>query len=103
MQDKWNAPGDLKLIPTDVQFQDKDGDTITFRGVRGGKVDYYVGKELKLQGAILTQNGDALQVTGKVTKGTPLSFIGFNLEDTITDQMTPADPEDIAKAMALVA
>ena len=100
--DKWNKPGDLKLIPSDVQFQDVDGDTITLREVRNGKVDYYVGKELKLESATLVQSGNSLQVSGKVNKGTPLSFLGFNLEESITDQMTPADPADLAKAMALV-
>lgn len=100
--DKWNAPGDLQLIPSDVQFEDVDGDTITFRGVRNGKVDYYVGKKLKLSGAVLTQSGSSLQVTGTVKKGTPLSFLGFNLEESVTDQMTPKDPEMLEKAMALV-
>merc|ERR1719247_1666707 len=100
--DKWNGPGDLKLLPSDVQFRDVDGDTITLRGRPGGKVDYYVGKNLKLTGAVLQSTGSALQVTGSIKKGTPLSFLGFNLEETITDQMTPTDPEMIAKAMALV-
>ena len=100
--DKFAAPGDLKLIPSDVQFSDVDGDTITLRGVPGRKVDYYVGKDLKLSGAVLTANGGSLQVTGTVKKGTPLSFLGFNMEETITDQMTPQDPEDLSRAMALV-
>ena len=131
---------DLQLIPSDVQFKDVDGDTITLRAVRNGKVsasaaalhsvstfpsaerrlvapagrltapavrlaaqvDYYVGKSLKLEGAVLVQNGNSLQVTGTIKKGTPLSFLGFNLEETQTDQMTPSDPEDVAKAMALL-
>ena len=63
----------------------------------------YVGKNLKYEGAVLTSSGNSLQVTGKVTKGTPLSFLGFSLEETVTDQMTPKDPEDVAKAMAIIA
>lgn len=100
--DKWDGPGDLQLIPSDVQFKDVDGDTITLRKVRNGKIDYYVGKTLKLSGAVLTTSGNSIQVTGTIKKGTPLSFIGFNLEETITDQMTPADPEDLAAAQALI-
>ena len=100
--DKWNSPGDLKLIPSDVQFEDVDGDVITLRGTRGGRVDYYVGKKMKLEKAVLEQSGNSLLVTGKISKGTPLSMFGFNLEETITDQMTPKDPEAVAKAMALV-
>lgn len=101
--DQFAAPGDLKLLPSDVQFVDVDGDTITLRGVYGGKIDYYVGKTLKLSGAILAESGGSLQITGTTKKGTPLSFLGFNLQETITDSMTPKDPEDLAKAMALVA
>ena len=69
----------------------------------GGKVDYYVGKSLKLQNAVLTESNGMLQVTGIVKKGTPLSLLGFNLEDVVTEATTPKDPEDCEKAMALVA
>ena len=86
-QRQFAAPGDLKLLPSDVQFVDVDGDTITLRGVYGGKIDYYVGKTLKLSGAILAESGGSLQITGTTKKGTPLSFLGFNLEETITDSM----------------
>ena len=67
------------------------------------QINMYVGKNLKYEGAVLTQSGNSLQVTGKVTKGTPLSFLGFSLEETVVDQMTPQDPEDLAKAMAIIA
>ena len=50
----------------------------------------------------MVQNGNALQFTGKETKGTPLSMFGFNLEDTITMGATPADIANVDKAMALV-
>merc|ERR1719231_2227714 len=44
--DKFAKAGDLKLIPSDIQFKDVDGDLITLRGRGGGgRVDYYVGKE----------------------------------------------------------
>ena len=69
--DKFAKAGDLRLMPSDIQFTDKDGDVITLRGVGGGKVDYYVGKELKIKAAVLTTAGsDGLQVTGKIKKGT---------------------------------
>ena len=66
------------------------------------QVDFYVGGELKLEGAIVVRSGNGLQFTGKETKGTPLSFVGFNLEDTITVGATPADPANADLAMALV-
>ena len=99
--DKWNAEGDLKLIPSDVQFKDTDGDVVTLRKTRGGRVDFFVGKQFKMQGVLTEENG-TLMVTGKVTKGTPLSLLGFNLEDVVTESMKPADPEDLAKATALI-
>ena len=68
--DKFAKAGDLKLIPSDIQFNDKDGDTITLRGRGSGRVDYYVGKELKLENAMLTSSGTSLRVTGSVKKGT---------------------------------
>ena len=100
--DKWNKDGGLKLIPSDVQFKDVDGDTITFRGRGGSIVDYYKGSKLMLKKAVLEVKGANLLVTGTVQKSTPLSMLGFNLEDTITEQITPADPDDLAKASALI-
>ena len=112
-----------------MSFIDTDGDTVTLRKV-GGKVcpdpslppltvtpiegrrtalpcdapqvDFYVGGKLKLESAIMVRNGNALQFTGKETKGTPLSMFGFNLEDTITVGATPADTANVDKAMELV-
>ena len=57
---------------------------------------------MDLEGTVMVRSGNALQFTGKETKGTPLSMLGFNLEDTITVGATPADPADVDKAMALV-
>jgi hypothetical protein len=109
-----------------VSFIDTDGDMVTLRKVGrkvcpdpsqpppietgrrtalscdAPQVDFYVGGKLKLEGAIMVQNGNALQFTGKETKGTPLSMFGFNLEDTITMGATPADIANVDKAMALV-
>ena len=65
-------------------------------------MDFYVGGKLKLESAVMVRNGNALQFTGKETKGTPLSMLGFNLEETITVGATPRDPADVDKAMALV-
>jgi hypothetical protein len=87
--------------PGDVSFIDTDGEQVTLRKV-GGKVDFYVGGKLKLESAVMVRNGNALQLSGKETKGTPLSMLGFNLEDTITVGATPANPADVDKAMALV-
>ena len=39
----------------------------------------------------------------KEMKGTPLSMLGFNIEETVTEGTTPASPEDLERAMALVA
>ena len=100
--DKWNKDGDLQLIPSDVQFKDVDGDTITFRGRGQSKVDYYNGSKLMLKKAVLEVKGTNLLVTGTVQKSTPLSLLGFNLEDTITEQITPVDPDDLVKASALI-
>ena len=61
-----------------------------------------LGGKLKLEGTVMVRSGNALQFTGKETKGTPLSMLGFNLEDTITVGATPRDPADVDKAMELV-
>ena len=93
--------GSLELYPSDVQFQDIDGDVITLREARG-KVDFYVGNQVKLSGARLRRNGNTIEITGTVKKGTPLSFLGFNLEDVITEGVTPVNAADCDAAMALV-
>ena len=61
-------------------------------------MDLYIGGKLKLEGTVMVRSGNALQFTGKETKGTPLSMLGFNLEDTITVGATPRDPADVDKA-----
>ena len=96
-------------------------DTVTLRAVSGGKVDFcknacpnsppltspwlpifgtVVNGKLRLSKAVLVKNGNSLEITGTVTKGTPLSAIGFNLEDVITEGTTPMDPADCDKAIA---
>jgi hypothetical protein len=92
----------LKLYPSDVQFTDVDGDLITLREAANNKVNMYVGNKLVFEQATLKRNGNTLEVTGTVKKGTPLSFIGFNLEEKQTEGTTPKNPEDLDKAMALV-
>ena len=64
---------------------------------------YNVGSTLKLSNAKLVQKGNMLEITGKEMKGTPLSMLGFNIEETVTEGTTPASPEDLERAMALVA
>ncbi len=81
---------------------DKDGDEVTFQPSFSGTVDFYVGSKLMLEGARLVQNGDSLEITGKIKKGTPLSMFGFNLEEIMTEATTPRDPADLDRAMALV-
>ena len=89
---------------TQVQFKDVDGDLVTLRPKYGSaSVDYFVGSTLKLSNAKLVQKGNMLEITGKEMKGTPLSMLGFNLEETVTEGTTPASPEDLERAMALVA
>ena len=123
----------FKLFPDDVQFVDTDGETVTIRPVvrtqglerwtslrtrtlcssptidplRGQpgmkKVDFYVNGKLRLSKAVLARNGNMLEITGTITKGTPFSIIGFNLEDVVTEGTQPRDPADCDKAMAVVA
>lgn len=50
----------------------------------------------------MQRTGNTLEITGTIKKGTPLSFLGFNLEDTVTEGTTPSDPADADKAMGLV-
>ena len=89
----------LQLFPDDVQFTDVDGDTVTIRPLGGKKVDFFVNGKIRLSKAILVQNGNMLEITGTITKGTPFSIIGFNLEDIVTEGTTPKDPADVEKAM----
>jgi hypothetical protein len=67
------------------------------------KVDFYVNGKLRLSKAVLARNGNMLEITGTITKGTPFSIIGFNLEDVVTEGTQPRDPADCDKAMAVVA
>ena len=60
-------------------------------------MDLYIGGKLKLEGTVMVRSGNALQFTGKETKGTPPSMLGFNLEDTITVGATPRDPADVTR------
>jgi hypothetical protein len=92
----------LKLMPGDVQFTDVDGDIITIRAVGGNRVDMYVGDTLRFEKGRLLRNGNTLEITAKVKKGTPLSFIGFNLEEIVTEGTTPQDVFDLERALALV-
>ena len=102
----FGGGNDFQLFPSDVQFTDRDGDVVVLRPVQAGKVDFYVNKSLKLQGATLQKSADGqmLEITGKIQ--TPFAFLGalgFKLEDIVTEGTVPQDPEDLDKAMALVA
>jgi hypothetical protein len=94
---------DFKLFPSDVQFTDVDGDTVTIRPLGASKIDFYVNGKLRLSKAVLAKNGNMLEITGTITKGTPFSIIGFNLEDVITEGTQPRDPADCDKAVAAAA
>ena len=93
---------EIKLGPRDVVFTDKDGDEVVLQPNAGGTVDFWVGNKLVLEKARLERNGDSLEITGTIKKGTPLSMLGFNLEEIATEGTTPRDPDDVDKAMALV-
>ena len=93
---------ELTIGPKDVTFTDVDGDVVTLQPNSGGTVDFYVGKKLMLEKAKMARNGDSLEITGTIKKGTPLSMLGFNLEEVTTEGTTPRDPDDVEKAMALV-
>ena len=85
----------------DVQFKDSDGDLVTLRP-KGAMVDMYVGSDLRLSNARMSRDGNMLKLSGVVTKGTPLSFLGFNIEENLTEGVTPVDPADADRAMELV-
>eukprot|EP00320_Phaeocystis_rex_P019904 CAMPEP_0119058880 /NCGR_PEP_ID=MMETSP1178-20130426/3131_1 /TAXON_ID=33656 /ORGANISM="unid sp, Strain CCMP2000" /LENGTH=157 /DNA_ID=CAMNT_0007039867 /DNA_START=38 /DNA_END=511 /DNA_ORIENTATION=+ len=91
----------LELRPGDLQFRDVDGELVTLRS-NYGKVDLFVDSKLRLSNARLIRNGDMLEISGEITKGTPLGLLGFNLKDYVTEGVTPADPADADRAMALV-
>ena len=58
----------------DLRFQDTDGDVITLKPSLPGRVDFFVGNTLKIGDATVARQGEnALAITGKVKKGTPLS------------------------------
>jgi hypothetical protein len=95
---------DFQLFPSDVEFKDVDGDYIVLRKAAGGKIDLYVNKKLKFEGARMVVNGNTLEVTGSVKQGFAfLGALGFQLEDIVTEGVTPANPADLEKAAALVA
>ena len=94
---------DFTLYPTDVEFTDVDGDSVVIRPTTGKKVDFFVNRKLRLKNAVLVKNGNMLEITGTITKGTPFSMIGFNLEDIVTEGTTPRDPADCDKAMECIA
>ena len=94
--------GDFRLFPDDVSFTDRDGDQVVLRKTIGNRVDFYVNKKMRLSGARMVRNGDTLEVTGTIKKGTPLSFLGFNLEDVVTEGCVPSDAAACDAAMALV-
>merc|ERR1719331_1485741 len=94
----------FQLFPSDVEFTDVDGDYIVLRKALGGKVDLYVNKKLKFEGARMVVNGNTLEITGRVKQGFAfLGALGFQLEDIVTEGVTPANPADLEKAAALVA
>jgi hypothetical protein len=93
----------LQLFPSDVQFTDVDGDTVTLRPAGGTRVDFYVGSKLMMRNAGLVRNGNTLEITGKQRKDFGgIVLLGFELEEIVTEGTTPRDPTDLDKAMALV-
>ena len=51
---------DFQLYPSDVEFNDVDGDNVVLRKTVGGKIDFYVNKKIKLEGARMMANGNML-------------------------------------------
>ena len=99
----FGGDGDFQLYPSDVDFTDVDGDYVVLRKTVGGKIDFYVNKKIKLEGARMAANGNMLEITGSVKQGFSfLGPLGFALEDIVTEGVTPTSPDDLAKAMALV-
>ena len=63
----------------------------------------YVNRKEKLKGATIKVNGNMLEITGKVKKGFGgIVLPGFELEEIVTEGVQPTNPEDLAKAMALI-
>jgi hypothetical protein len=97
--------GDFQLYPSDCEFTDVDGDYVVIRKAGSGKVDLWVNKKLKFEGARMTlnSNGKVLEITGSVKQGFAfLGALGFQLEDIVTEGVQPSDPADLEKAMSLV-
>jgi len=87
----------------DVAFTDVDGDNVVVRKAAGDKVDLFVNEEQRLARATIVSNGGMLEVTGSVKQGFAfLGALGFELEDIVTEGVTPSNPVDLQKAMALV-
>jgi len=93
---------DFQLLPSDVEFTDVDGDAVVLRKRSGGRVDFYVNRKIQLSEARVLVKGNSLEITGTVKKGTPLSLLGFNIEEVVTEGTTPRDPEVLEKVTALV-
>ena len=91
---------DFQLFPDDVEFTDADGDNIVLRP-KLGRVDFFVNKKLRMGSCMLVVNGNTIELTGTMKKGTPLSFIGFDLEETVTEATTPRDPAALEAAAKL--
>ena len=82
---------EFRLFPDDVQFTDVDGDEVVLRP-KLGKVDFYVNKKLRMENCRIAINGDTIEISGTMQKGTPLSFLGFNIVETVTEGAKPRDP-----------
>mmetsp|Transcript_33749 Transcript_33749/g.88791 ORF Transcript_33749/g.88791 Transcript_33749/m.88791 type:complete len:143 (-) Transcript_33749:310-738(-) len=99
----FGGGSNFQLFPSDVNFMDVDGDDVVIRSASAGRVDLYVNKELKFEAASMKLNGNTLEITGKVKQGFAfLGALGFNLEDIVTEGVTPKDPAYLEKALALV-
>ena len=93
----------FQLFPSDVEFTDVDGDYVVLRKASGGKVDLWVNKKLKFEGARMAVRGNTLEITGSIKKGFPLlGALGFQLEDIVTEGVTPRNPMDVEKATSLL-
>ena len=93
----------LILRPGDVRFTDSDGDVITLkRGSVRTTVDFYVGDELKIEGAKMTRQGNSLQLTGIDRSTFMFKAFGGNFKDEIIDLTTPSDPKSVDEAMKLL-
>ena len=89
------------LSNADLSFTDTDGDSIALKKATGGRVDFYVNGKLKMEAAVVAAKGSSLELQGIDANDWKYKF-NANFKTYITDRLTPSDPADVEKALALV-